>query len=454
VSALAPLAEFAAKLRYDALPADIATKAQSCLLYGLAVAVASVRVPLASHALALGSSSVESGATRLVDGMKVGSGDAAFANAMLFHARIQEDAHPAGHVGVVVLPACLAQAQSARARGHDVLAAIAAGYEIALRIGRDHAADLSESGFRTTSVYGPIGAAGACARLRRSDAGIVANALSLAANTACGLREFVDAGSEEYAFQAGIAAHNAIVSTALACAGASAAPSVLEGAAGFYRAFGGHGRPYTARLADGLGVEWEFAHVTYKPYPVCQFHRSLIGGVLELRRQAAQSAFARMRIDMHPYEADFYGVRYAGPFHTFSQAFMSAPWCAALAWSEERVDYAGMTGFDSAATLALVRNIEVRSASTRPRYQPSISVTLADGRELTWTDARGPAAYMLDWDAAVRMSAQLCAEAGVQPLARERLVNTVAALAHDGEIAEVAAAASHACAAALERHQL
>jgi 2-methylcitrate dehydratase PrpD len=443
VNALQRLAQFAAQIDYDALPARIAEQTKACLLYGLAVAAASARIPLSSLALALPSAGA--GATRLVDGVEVGAGAAAFANAMLFHARIQEDAHPAGHVGVVVLPAALAQAQCAGASGRDLLAAIAAGYEIALRIGRDHAADLSARGFRTTSVYGPIGAAAACARLLRADSQASANAVALAANTACGLREFVAAGTDEYAFQAGIAAQNAITSAALGCAGAVAAASVLDGAAGFFRAYGADGGAYSARLTDALGDDWEFAQVAFKPYPVCQFHRSLVDGVLALRSRAAGGALARMTVDMHPFEADFFGVRFAGPFDTFAQAFMSAPWCAALAWSRGRVDYAGMHDFHAAGTLALVSKIEIRAIPERTRYQPAVRVVLDDSRVLTWADERGPAAYRLDWNAAVRMTGELCAEAGTSAAARERLINAVANLHHQDNVIEVIAAAAQAC---------
>ncbi len=454
MSALERLAHFAAHIEYATLPASIAGKSRACLLYGLAVAVAAVRVPLSSLALAAGSrpAGMDGSATRLLDGASVGAGDAAFANAMLFHARIQEDAHPAGHVGVVVLPALLAQAQSTHAGGHELLAAITAGYEIALRIGRDHAAELSERGFRTTSAYGPIGAAPACARLRRADAATTAHALALAANTACGLREFVAAGSDEYAFQAGIAANNAILSATLACAGARAAASVLEGDAGFYRAYGTNSGACAARLTDDLGVAWEFQHVTFKPYPVCQFHRSLIGGVLALRQQAAGGALARMTIAMHPFEADFFGVRYAGPFHTFSQAFMSAPYCAALAWSRGCVDYAGMNDFGFPDMLAQVPKIEVRATPGRPRYQPSIRAVLDNRRELAWADERGPSQYTLDWDAAVRMAGELFAESGASAASRDRLAAAVAELANDGNVDEVAGAAAQACAEAARGH--
>ena len=48
---------------------------------------------------------------------------------------------------------------------------------------------------------------------------------------------------------------------------------------------------------------------------------------------------------MHPFEADFFGVRFAGPFTTFPQTFMSAPFCAALAWARGDATLAGLTDF-------------------------------------------------------------------------------------------------------------
>jgi 2-methylcitrate dehydratase PrpD len=112
------------------------------------------------------------------------------------HARTQEDAHPAGHVRVVIVPAALAVAEQANASANDLLAAIVVGYEVALRIGRDHVADASTRGLRSTPLYGVFGAAAATARLLRLDAPTSMHALALAANAAGGLREFVNAGTD------------------------------------------------------------------------------------------------------------------------------------------------------------------------------------------------------------------------------------------------------------------
>src|SRR5690606_8976269 len=115
---------------------------------------------------------------------------------------------------------------------------IVAGYEVALRIGRDHAPDLSRNGFRVTPVYGVFGAAVAIARARQMDASQIRKSIGMAANLAAGLREYVDAGTEESPFQAGFAARNATHIVDLIGLGLDATPSGLHGAAGFYRTYG------------------------------------------------------------------------------------------------------------------------------------------------------------------------------------------------------------------------
>src|SRR5688572_21346365 len=186
-AAFSELARFAARTDARALPPRIVEKAKACLLYGMSVGIAGMHTRQAAQATQAfpdgdGAIANRDGATRFFDGAKCDARSAALANGTLFHARVQDDAHSAGHVGVVVIPAALAMAEAARASGADLLAAVVSGYETALRIGRDHAADLSARGFRTTPAYGVFGAAAAAGRLLGFDGETMTHALSLAAN--------------------------------------------------------------------------------------------------------------------------------------------------------------------------------------------------------------------------------------------------------------------------------
>jgi 2-methylcitrate dehydratase PrpD len=445
---LAALAAFAADRSVPGAAVPVIAKARACLLYGLSVAIAGHAAP--EPAIAVRSQEDEppdpGGATRLLDGGSRSPESAAFANAVLMHARVQEDAHPAGHVGVVVLPAALACAQRLQAGGDALLAAIAIGYEVALRIGRDHCAGLSERGFRTTSAYGPFGAAAACARLRGLNASQTMHALALAASAAGGMRAFVEAGSQDYAFQAGLATRGGMRCASLAAAGATGAASALDGPAGFFRAFGGIGSDHGRRIPDGLGESWEFDRVAFKPYPVCQFHRAVVAGVLALRERANGSPAAGIEVHMHPFEAGFFGVRHAGAFASFAQSFMSAPFCASLAWLRGEVTYRGMNDFAAGDVLDLVGRVRVVADPACPRYQPRIRILLEAGGTLEWNDPAGEEGYRLDWTQAQRMCRRLLDEAGVSTGSAEALISAAAAMEGPTGVARLMTAAVAACA--------
>ena len=442
--ALRALAHFSAGVDTRTLPPAVVDKAKACLLYALAVGAAGMRAPQAAQAARAVAHAGGSEATRFFDDARCDAGDAAFANATLFHSRVQDDAHPAGHVGVVVVPSTLAMAESVAADGAELIAALVAGYEVALRIGRDHTADASARGFRSTPLYGVFGAAAATARLLHLDQSATTHALALAASMAGGLREYSECGSEDFAFQAGTAARNGILAARLAASGATSGPSALDGKAGFYRAFGEAGPDYAARVASGLGEAFEILAVTFKPYPICQFHRGIVRGASALRERAAGATLASIEVRMHPFEADFFGVRYAGPFATFPQTFMSAPFCAALAWARGDATLAGLTAFAAEDVLAIVPRVTIVSDPARPRYGPRIEARLADGGTLVWEEHDAAGAYLLTFDTAQRMCARLAAEVGIPSSAASTLAIAVEATDRAAVVAAMRAACARA----------
>ena len=101
---LAKLGRFAAEIASERLPPDVVQKAKACLLYALAVGIASLRAPQpaqAARAIDRESSAGAGGATRIIDRRRLDFTSAAFCNSVLFHSRVQDDAHPAGHFGGV-----------------------------------------------------------------------------------------------------------------------------------------------------------------------------------------------------------------------------------------------------------------------------------------------------------------------------------------------------------------
>ena len=409
------LAAFAAQSDITRMPEHVVRTAKACLLYAVAVGIASRAAPMATmiaRALDLEYGEAGGAVTRMIDGRSVATGAGAYANAVLLHGRVQEDAHPAGHVGVVVVPAAMAMAQAQRASGPALLAALVVGYEVALRIGRDHVTDSSARGFRSTPLYGVFGAAAAAGRIAGLNDDRMVDAICLAANFAGGLREFVTAGTDEFPLHAGMAARNGIHAVQCASADVHAARSTIGGDAGFMRAFGEPGRAYGARLADSLGEQYELVRTTYKPYPACQFNRSVIRGMLAMRASHA-TPLREIVIRLHPFEADFVGMRHTGPFVSFPQTFMSAPFCAALAWIDGAVTYRGMHEFDRDDVVSLARRVRVLAHASIPRYRPRVTIWTEEGREIDWAEDQGEDRYAMTWEAAADMTQTFCHEAGV-----------------------------------------
>jgi 2-methylcitrate dehydratase PrpD len=448
---LETLAAWASGFELSDLPRDLLPTLRGCLLYGLAVGIATLRVPVTCQiCMMLDAEGAPAGAqaVRLLDGRPATVAGAALANGVLLSGRVQGDSHPCGHLGGVVIPTALAVAQHARLSGAELLASLVVGYETGLRIGRDHSRDLSRNGFRTTPAYGVFGAAAATARGLGSDVTETRNALSLAANLVSGLREYVNAGTDESPFQAGFAARNGVGAALLARTGVRAAETALHGDAGFYTDYGGADSDHGSRLVYALGSNFEFPAVTFKPYPACQILRGMIRGIMELREQVAGAPAAAIEVRLCPGEADFIGVRYAGPFQAASQTTMSAPFCAALAWATGGVDFQGLRTYDDVRVLALVPRIRIVADERLHPYQTHLWVQLEDGRTLSSERGDGSEAYRASWESAVDATRRFCAEAGASPAHAETLIEAAAGIDEASDVSSLIDAARDAIAAA------
>ena len=220
------------------LPADAIAKAKDCLLDFLACAFEARDLPWSRQAVAT-ARAMDGGATIIASGTTVSPADAAFANATLGHGLVREDMHAASicHHGVVIWPALLALAQRTPTSGAALLVAAVVGYEAGGRIGRALlTADLARL-YRPTGLVSPLAAALAGAALLRLDDGAATTAVSIAANTSCGLNQWPHTGGSEMYFHPAFAARNAVTAVELAELGAYASENILEGEAGLFAAF-------------------------------------------------------------------------------------------------------------------------------------------------------------------------------------------------------------------------
>src|SRR5207302_10021462 len=92
--------------------------------------------------------------------------------------------HMLTHPGVLIVPAGLATAEGEGRTGRELLAALAAGYEVQCRCARDFIPSTPSRGFRASPVYGILGCAATTAKLLGLDAARTAGAIALAVSFA------------------------------------------------------------------------------------------------------------------------------------------------------------------------------------------------------------------------------------------------------------------------------
>lgn len=290
------LAEFAVACRERPLPGDVADDVVHRILD-------TVGNCLAGRAESAGGDAPDAAVLRMVTGWGgtpeagvIGSGErlpapsAALANGTFAHLLDFDDTHLPSvlHPSANVVPAALAAAEAGGAGTRELLAATAAGIEVANRLGMaSYLPDLGnsvffEKGLHATSICGTLGAATAAGLLHGLDAPALASALGIAASMGAGLIEANRTGGSVKRIHCGWAAHSGVTAAALAAAGVTGPPTVLEGRFGFFNAYL-DGAYDADALLDGLGDRWELLRTVYKPYPSNHFTHPGIDCALALR---------------------------------------------------------------------------------------------------------------------------------------------------------------------------
>ena len=295
----AEYAAFAAALRGEALPSDVAEAVRINLLDTLACATAGRTAPGVTDVMALATE--WGGAPQaLIWGTqtRVPAHNAAWVNGMMAHARDYDDTHDAAvlHAGVSVVPAALAAAElNPRATGADLLAGVAAGLELVCRLGVATTIGIIDSGFIYSSLFGYFGAAVAAARVAGLDAAGIQNAIGIAFSQAAGTHQVTRDAALMKRMQPGLAARAGVMSVQLAQRGISGAQNVFDGIDGLFRIYLRNGYD-PARLRAQLGERWDFTDLSYKPYPCCRLNHTGIDAALAIASQPGFDPTAVTRI--------------------------------------------------------------------------------------------------------------------------------------------------------------
>jgi 2-methylcitrate dehydratase PrpD len=301
---------------------------------------------------------------------------AALVHGIAVHAEDYDDTHPPTviHPGAPVVPAALSAAVLADASGAELLAAVTAGMETALRVGVALMPAALDRGWHMTGIAGPVGAAIAAGRLLGLDHHRLHSAVGLAATQAAGVLEAL--GTMAKPLHAGKAATNGLEAALLAQHGLEGPAAPIEGRRGLVALYGGRTDPDGA--LDGLGSRWEIETNEIKPYACGVVSHSIIDIAVALAAERAGEP-ASVRLDVHPFVLVAMGR--TAP-RTGLEAKFSATQCFAVGYLD------GAAGPEQFAD-EVVRRPDVVALRDRcrlvadpalPRYGVRAEITTTDGQ--------------------------------------------------------------------------
>ena len=280
------LAQFAASLAYEAIPAAVVRRCEELMLdwFGSALAGKGAR-PVEIVEKFAGAMGPASGPSEVIVSRRTTSPlFAAMVNAAASHVAEQDDVHNGSvfHPAAVVFPPALAIAQAIGASGRELLTASVAGYEVGIRIG-EFLGQAHYKVFHTTGTAGSLAAAAAAGRLLGLSPGQMLDAFGSAGTQAAGLWEFLRDAADSKPLHTAHAASTGLASAYLAREGFTGARRILTGAQAMAAGMAKDADP--ARLVDRLGERWALAETSFKFHASCRHTHPAADALMRVMRE-------------------------------------------------------------------------------------------------------------------------------------------------------------------------
>lgn len=266
-------AEHVASMHYEDLPSDVVAKAKLIIRDSLGnqVAASAISEPATSMVKLIAEWGGAQQSTVTCFGNKVPVPHAAMCNAMMAHGVELDDAHGTGLIkaGSILVPSILALGEHTGATGKEMLVAIVAGYEIAVRIAKAINPGHRQRGYHTSGTVSLFGAAAGGAKLLGCKTEEIGWALGLAGMQAAGIQSYLDDPCMAKPFSPGKSAFNGTLAAIMASRKFSGPRKVLECREGFFNAYTDGVR--ASDLLDGLGSHYAIMEVAFKPHAACRY---------------------------------------------------------------------------------------------------------------------------------------------------------------------------------------
>jgi len=267
------LADFVQRASYENLPKEVIHQARRCLLDTCGAVIAGSYHSTSGKIAQSYARSLEEPPKATIIGTDImrSPQTAAFANGIAAHALELDDGsrHATYHPGSSIIPSSLALCEAEGKAAQDLIAAIAVGYEVSIRIGKSMNPHHYLKGFHPTGTVAHFGTTAACSQILNLSVEETVNALGLAGSLASGINQYEIDGSLVKHLHPGNAARNGILTALLAKEGLTGPRGVIEGRLGFCHCFSD--RYDISSITEGLGTQYDILSIYFKPYPSCRY---------------------------------------------------------------------------------------------------------------------------------------------------------------------------------------
>ena len=281
------LARFSAELCYEDLSPEVVDWAKYLCLDFAGVTLAGSTTPSAKVAVKAIDGLGRTGPSPIIGTpQRVLPEYAAMANGTAFHSIEMDDVNNEAslHPGVVAYPTALVMGDVVTVDGKTFITAIAAGYDVMVRLGRAlRPSEHYDRGFHPTGTCGAFGAAAVASRILGLQGDTFAHALGIAGSQSSGSMEFLAQGAWTKRLHPGWASHSGIWAGLLARAGYVSPTTIIEGRDGFLHSYSGD--PDAGSVLRGLGDEFQITRTGIKPHSCCRYKQGPIDCLLELREK-------------------------------------------------------------------------------------------------------------------------------------------------------------------------
>ncbi|MCD6582916.1 MAG: MmgE/PrpD family protein [Desulfuromusa sp.] len=246
---------------------------------------------------------------------------AAYVNSTLASVQDLDDGHrqAMGHPGASIIPAAIAVAEETQASGIELLLAIIAGYEVAIRIAASRDIDPKET--LASGKWCGFGAVAAAGRLRRMSPDKLAEAMSVAGVQAPGLAAARHSRVSGNSVKEGIAWSTLTALCAIEPAerGFTGPIDILDNPDYYDR----------GKIISGLGKTFAIEQIYFKPYSCCRWIHSAIDALAMILTEHNLTAEKITGIDVYLFERAFSLDNHPAP-DSLEGAQYSVPFCLAV----------------------------------------------------------------------------------------------------------------------------